>query len=278
MPGCDNRVGLEDGSAAVFGCPAELILDFIERVEYENELPHPTINGVWAKKADENRESYLFIDYSEDSVDDAIDYARAGGFGYIMVYSGVWSSTNGSYLVNTRNFPNGREGLKRAVDKIHAAGMHAGVHTLDRVVSKSDPLIHPIPPEGLLTRRENRRILERDIESFETFIPITSSPKGLLDKAGKHRHYSRDLRIGNEIITYDDIQAEPPYGFTGCTRGAYGTIPAEHRAGDAIDNLAEFIGFFEPDVESELYDRVARNLGNVIDYYGFDMILPRRYR
>ncbi|MCL5019944.1 MAG: hypothetical protein M1426_05725 [Patescibacteria group bacterium] len=104
------------------------------------------------------------------------------------------------------------------------------------------------------------------------FIPTTTSPKGLLEKSGKHRHYGRDLLIDNEIITYDDLQTSPPYGFIGCKRGAYGTHPAKHNKGSKIKNLAEFIGFFEPDVESDLYDIVVRNLARTIDEVKFDMI------
>ncbi len=271
---CDSRVRLEGGKIALIGCPTENILDIVEQVEVENGLPHPTLNGVWARKAKEIRQSYLFIDYSEDSIDEVVDYALEGGFGYIMVYDGTWSSSHGSYLINRQNFPNGEAGLKRAVDKIHAAGLKAGVHFLDRIISKTDSLVHPIPDPGLLKRWENKRILERDIEEFETFIPTTTSPKGLLDKAGKHRHYGRELLIDNEIITYDDIQTTSPYGFVGCTRGAYGTHPVKHEEGAEIENFAEFIGLFEPDVESDLYDRVARKMAWVMDYFGFDMNYP----
>ena len=271
---CDRRVGLEGGRIALIGCPAGQILDVVEQVEVENGLPHPTIDGVWAKKAKQNRQSYLFIDFSDATVDEVIDWALAGGCGYIMVYDGTWSLSHGSYTINLQNFPGAEAGLKSAIDKIHAAGLRAGVHSLDRVVTKTDPLVHPVPDPGLLKRRENERTLERDLEAFEQFIPATTSPRGLLDKAGKHRHYSRDLLIDDEIITYDDIQTEPPYGFTGCTRGAYGTHPTPHKSGARIENFAEFIGFFEPDVESDLYDRVVRNLARVIDECGFDMIYP----
>lgn len=271
---CDSRVKLESAKIALIGCPAKSILDVIERVEIENGLPHPTLGGVWARKAKENRQSYLFIDFSESSIDKVIDYARAGGFGYIMVYDGVWSSSHGSYTLNRSNFPSGESGLKKAVEKIHAAGIKAGVHSIDRVISKNDPLVHPIPHPGLLKRWKNERILEKDINDFVTFIPSTTSPKGLLEKSGKHRHFSRDLQIDNEIITYDDIQTTPPYGFIGCKRGAYGTHPANHTQGAKIMNLAEFIGFFEPDVESDLYDIVAKNMARVMDYYEFDMIDP----
>ena len=271
---CESRVKLEGGKIAVIGCPTEQLLDVIEQVEIENGLPHPTIGGVWARKANEIRHSYLFIDYSEYTIAEVIDYALKGGFGYIMVYGGTWNSSHGSYTINKSNFPHGEVGLKEAVDKIHAAGLKSGIHIMDRLISKTDTLIHPIPPPGLLKRWENERTLEKDIEEFETFIPVTTSPKGFLEKSGKSRSYNRDIQIDNEIITYDDIQTTTPYGFIGCTRGAYGTHPAKHNAGSKIEDIAECWGFFEPDIESDLSDIVLSKLAWVMDYCGFDMIYP----
>ena len=42
-----------------------------------------------ARKARENRQSYLFIDFSETSVDEVIEYALAGGFGIKRQQQGV---------------------------------------------------------------------------------------------------------------------------------------------------------------------------------------------
>ena len=63
--------------------------------------------------------SYLFVDLTEDTADAMIDYAKAGGFGYIVVYDGVWNATHGSYPVNRKYFPHGDAGLKAVSDKIH---------------------------------------------------------------------------------------------------------------------------------------------------------------
>ena len=83
--------------------------------------------------------SYLFVDLSEATADAMIDYAKAGGFGYIVVYDGVWNATHGTYPVNRKNFPSGPAGLKSVSDKIHAAGLKFGMHNLDMVVDKIDP-------------------------------------------------------------------------------------------------------------------------------------------
>lgn len=271
---CERNLRLTGSKVAVIGCPSDNLLNIIEQVEIENGLPHPTIGGVWARKSKEVRQSYLFTDYSEGTVDEVIDYARTGGFGYITIYDGLWNSTHGTYLINEKNFPGGEAGLKKAVKKIHDAGLKAGVHNMNGLLSRNDPLVHPVPHPGLSKRKENERTLERDIDALETFIPITTSPKGLLEKSGKSLTDNRDIQIDNEIITYDDIQATPPYGFVGCKRGAYGTISARHQKESKIQNIGECWGFFEPDIESDLGDIVSRNLAGAMDNIEFDMIYP----
>ena len=270
----DATVRLEGAKIAVFGCPADKLLDTIERIEIDNGLPHPTLGGVWARRSPEQLKSYLFVDLSEATADAMIQYALAGGFGYIVVYDGVWSSAHGSYPVNRKYFPHGAAGLQAVSDKIHAAGVKFGMHNLDMVVTKSDPLVHPVPADGFLMYPDRRRTLAGNIGTADTFIPTTTSPAGLLAKGDKSRFHGRDLRIGDEIIVYDDLRTTAPFGFRGCRRGAHGTVAAAHEAGVAIDNFSEFIGHYRPDVRSDLYDRIARSEAAALDKFEFDYIYP----
>ena len=270
----DRRVRLEGAKIAILGAPANDLLNRIEQVEIDNGLPHPTLGGIWARKSQEPKKSYLFVDLSEATADATIDYAKSGGFGYIVVYDGVWNASHGTYPVNRANFPNGDAGLSAVSDKIHAAGLKFGMHNTDMVVAKTDPLVHPAPASGFMMYPDRRRILGDGIGQKDTFVPTTTSPAGLLTKADKSRFHGRDLRIGDEIITYDDLQTTPPYGFTGCARGANGTMPAAHEAGSAIDNFSEFIGFYRPDVKGQLYDKVARVEAEALDKFRFDYIYP----
>ncbi len=270
----DRRVRLEGTKFAIVGCPTRDLLRRIERIELDNGLPHPTLGGVWARNSPEMMKSYLFVDLTEDTADAMIDYARAGGFGYIVVYDGVWNATHGSYPVNRENFPHGDAGLKAVSDKIHRAGLKFGMHNLDLVVDKTDALVHPVPASGFLMYPDRRRTLASAIGPADTFIPTTTSPAGLLAKADKSRFHGRDLRIGDEIVTYDDLQTTPPYGFAGCRRGAHDTVAAAHPDGAAIDNFAEFIDYYLPDIKSDLYDRVAKGEAGALNKFGFDFNYP----
>ena len=270
----DRRVRLAGAKIAVIGSPTVDLLSQIEKIEIENGLPHPTLSGTWAPRSPDLRKSYLFVDLSEATADPIIGCARAGGFGYVVVSDGSWNASHGTYPVNRANFPHGEEGLRAVSAKIHAAGLKFGMHNLDFVVAKTDPLVRSFVDRGFMMYPDRQRTLARTIGPRDDFIPTTVSPSGLLAKADKSRFHGRDLRIGREIITYDDLATSPPYGFTGCTRGSGGTEAAAHPAGSAIDNFSEFIGFYRPDVKTELYDRVARAEAGALDKFAFDYIYP----
>src|SRR5690606_21695557 len=48
---------LEGSRIALFGCPVEEVLPVIEALELEEGLPHPTLEGEWAKTSPEANQS-----------------------------------------------------------------------------------------------------------------------------------------------------------------------------------------------------------------------------
>jgi hypothetical protein len=263
----DGRVRLEGARFAVVGCGTPMLLTTIEKIEQDNGLPHPTLSGVWAKKSPEQSKSYLFIDVTETTAPHVIDYAKAGGFGYIVLYANAWAATRGSYPP--------KPGLMAISDKIHDAGLKFGIHNLDMVISKDDALVTPVPASGFLMYPDLRRFLAVNISDTDRRIPITQAPAGFLQKGETSRYKGHDLRIDNEIITYESLDlTASSYAFEGCTRGAYGTVPAPHAAGTAVDNFAEFLKHYLPDVQDALYDTVAGNLGAALERFKVDYVYP----
>ena len=43
--------------------------------------------------------------------------------------------------------------------------------------------------------------------------------------------------IDDEIIQFQDVNKESPYGFTECIRGACGTKPVKHKQGAEVKHL-----------------------------------------
>lgn len=206
----DQEVRLEGEKIAVLGCPSEALLEILGQIEIENGLPHPTIDGIWAKQSPAVMRSQIFGHLSEDNVDDMIHFAKLGGFGTIVIYHRSLFHSHGSYLLN-REYWSHDAALNAASDKIHAAGMKFGVHNLNLVISKHDPLIQPIPSPGLMAYASRERVLAADIGPTDKFIPTTTSPRGLLAKGDKSIYHGRTLRIGDELILYDALQTEEPW-------------------------------------------------------------------
>ena len=146
------QFGIQGRRVAIIATPTQQFLSTVQHVESDFRLfsPPPTIDGTWAKLSPDARSNYLFTDMTEANVDDTIRYAKLGGFRYILIYSGTWSTTFGSYRINTVNFPHGEAGLRSVIDKCHAAGLKVGMHMLSGFIRKNDPLVLEKPDIGLL--------------------------------------------------------------------------------------------------------------------------------
>ncbi|HVV02320.1 MAG TPA: hypothetical protein VHH88_13210, partial [Verrucomicrobiae bacterium] len=140
-----SEFGLAGHKAALIAVPTSRFNQVMQEVETDFKIPHATIGGEWAKTSEAIRRGYLFVDLTEKNADEIIRLAKLGGFGSILIYSGVWSKSNGSYLINTANYPEGEASLEAVVDKCHAAGLKVGIHTLTSFVAKNDPLVRPKP-------------------------------------------------------------------------------------------------------------------------------------
>ena len=80
------------------------------------------------------------------------------------------------------------------------------------------------------------------------------------------------LQVGDELIQYDAIARTPPYGFTGCHRGAFGTKVLPHDRGTPVHHLFVRYQTFQPDEDSTLVDDLAAAIAQVFNTCGFDMI------
>jgi hypothetical protein len=80
------------------------------------------------------------------------------------------------------------------------------------------------------------------------------------------------LQIDDALIVYTGIDKNPPYGFTGCQRGACGTKAAPHAKGAKVGHLRECFRLFLPDGDSTLFEEVAARTAEVFNDCGFDML------
>jgi len=266
---CYREYGLEGAKVALVGVPtgppdpASQLLDAIEEVELDQGLPHPTLNGVWIKRAPERFYSYLMAhSVGEHNIDQVIEFAK-GGFGCIEIYP--WRSTP-SYTLNPSLFPNGMAGLKKVADKIHAAGLHLGLHVMQGMVGwgpKDDPYLVPKADPRLLQDRHATLAAAVSPEATELVVKenVADWPE------------QGDLYLEGEIVRYARRTGN---GFAECQRGLHNTTVTAHPAGAQVGHLVNCFNMwgscvYAPDVNSTMIDEVCENIARVFNETDCDM-------
>ena len=268
---CSARHGIKGAKMALLGSPRGQFTSVIQEVERDNGLPCPVLDGKWVRESEPVRRSYLFATGMNESDTDAlIECAKVGHFQTILILKNAWLRTHGHFEINKRYFPDGRESFKRAVEKIHAAGLKAGVHVFGPSISPNDPYVTPVPDDRLLA--VPCPPLAEAVDAKAKVLTLTGQPD-LPPKRSRSRAFpGYYLRVGDEIVRYTDVDVGPPFRFTGCQRGACGTTASAHPADAPVRGLLAMWGFFMIDPDSTLLDEVAANFADVVNDCGLDMV------
>ncbi|OGV69519.1 MAG: hypothetical protein A3K19_27855 [Lentisphaerae bacterium RIFOXYB12_FULL_65_16] len=269
---CDPRFGVVGARVAIVGCPmGELRNVLQEVVSAAPDLPHSSISGPWALDAPINYGSYLFDtgQMSEQTVDEWIRLCQRLGVNQIDFHGGT-SFRFGDCEPNPKLYPNGKASFKAVIDKLHAAGIVAGLHTYAFFMAKNCPWVTPVPDPRL--GKDVTFTLAADLAVDVTEVPVDESTKDVSNITGFFVRNSVTIQVDDELITYTDVTKAPPYAFTGCKRGAYGTRVASHAKGAKVGHLKECFGLFTPDADSTLLAEVAAKTAEMYNECGFDMI------
>ena len=269
---CYPRFGFAGARVAIIGCPREELRPVMQEVvAAAPDLPHSPLGGPWALDAPINRGSYLFNfgGLTEETAGDWIALATALGFTQIDFHGGN-SFRFGDCEPNPHMYPNGRKSLKAVIDKLHAAGISAGLHFYSFFIDKSCPWVTPVPDRRLGS--DAAFSLSQPISADADALHVLESTAKMSAVTGFFVRNSNTLRIDDELITYSGVAPSEPFGFTGCTRGACGTRPAPHAAGAAACHLTECYGYFAPDGDSTLFTEVAGRTADMYNECGFDMM------
>lgn len=270
---CYPKFGFPGARVALIGCPRARLREFIQQtVSDAPDLPHSPIGGPWALDAPINHGSYLMdlgAKVTEDKVDDWIKLAGNLGIKQIDFHTGV-SFRFGDYEPNPDIYPRGRAGAKAVIDKLHAAGILAGLHTYAFFIAKTSPYVTPKPDPRLAS--DAVFTLTEDLPADATHVPVAESTGKMSNITGFFIRNSVTLRIDDELIVYQQVVKQPPYAFTECQRGAYGTKAAAHTRGAKVHHLKECFGLFVPDVETTMFEEIAQKTADTYNDCGFDMI------
>lgn len=267
-----SEFGMIGQKVAIIAVPTNQFYRVVQSVEKDFRIPYARIDGQWGKLSDAVKKSYLFIDVTEENVEEVIKFAKLGRFSYVMIYNYAWSSSIGSYPINLKNFPYGEAGLKRVVDRLHSSGLKVGMHMFTSLVDKKDTLVRPKPDKRLL--KDAVATLSEDLDDRTTEIVTVEN---LSDFPSQYVLYVNkrgglDIQIDEEIIHYSLIGGPFTNKFMQCIRGYNGTRPALHKAGVKIHHLAERYGYYLADLRTSLKEEIASRIAGLINRCGFDMV------
>jgi hypothetical protein len=223
--------GVIGSKIALFGCPAGKALDLIGRIEQAEGLPHPMIDGEWAKTARSATSSYLIISFGEADLDRALELTKKAGLNYL--YHGHPFKSWGHFDLIETMFPDNWTSMKRCVDRAAAEGIRLGVHTLTNFINTNDPYVTPVPDKRLA--KVGTSFLTSPVDARASDIPIESP---LFFNQMENNTLSAAV-IGDEIVRYRRVSSEAPWRLLGCIRGAFGTVAGAHQAGAAIGKLMD---------------------------------------
>lgn len=216
---------------ALFGCEKKEVLNIIGEIEIAEDLPHPMIDGIWAKVSPERGRSYLIADYSESDIDELLGYTKRANL--MTLYHMVPFESWGHYRVSRKFFPNGMEGLKKCVEKAKAMGIRLGAHTLTNFIQTHDPYVTPVPDKRLAATGGS--YLTGEIADTDKTIPVASPEYFTNEKA----NWLHTVMIDEELIRYKSVTADAPWKLLECERGAFGTRISGHKKNSAIKKLLD---------------------------------------
>ena len=185
-------------------------------------------------------------------------------------FHGGQSFRFGDCRPNPSRYPQGYASLKAAIDRLHEAGIAAGLHTYAFFIAKDCPWVTPVPDPRLASSATFT--LAEDLSHDGDCLSVMESTESTSLTTGFFVRNSVTLRVDEELIVFSGVRREAPFGFTGCQRGALGTRATTHRAGAKVDQLKECFGLFVPDPETTLFTEVAAKTAEAFNECGFDMV------
>jgi len=235
---------------AMFGCPADQVLATIERIELGEDLPHPILEGQWGKTSPAANQSYLITDFTEDTIGDAVRYAKLAGLRY--VYHPDPFEQWGHFKLKRGSFPRGDEGLRLCSEAARAEGVSLGIHTLSNFTTLNDPYVTPVPDERL--QPIGSAELAEDAGEREDCLAI-GEPWPFTVAL-----YRKTARIGRELVEYESVSETAPWRLLGVKRGMHGTTASAHAKGERVDRLWDHpydVVFPDLELQDEYADRLA---------------------
>ena len=265
------------GSAvALFGCAPAKELDTIEAIELGEGLPHPMMDGKWAKRSPRAADSSIWGDYTEANIDPWIDLCKQTG---IKSLCQRYMFGNWGHFDPHPKFKNGMAGIRACSDKAAAAGIRTTNYTLSSFLREDplpEPYITPVPDKRLASYLPATPLITA-LDETSTRIVLADADAGLLRVFPSATAMKEPgmVRIGDELIAYKSVTREAGQLILGdCTRGFMRTRMATHPAGAVAARM-----YYYPQYKSiypgteEMNREVAVNIAGVANKAGLHHVI-----
>jgi len=217
------------GGIALFAGKRNVLLSTIEKIELAEGLPHPTIDGVWAKTSPRASESYIHCDFFSCDREKYLAAIKKSGIKHI--YCGRPFKSWGHFIVDEDMIgEKGDEGLRNFTESMRERGFNCGFHTLTNFIETTDSYVTPVPDHRLLTL--DKTVLVRPLEKTECEVAVAEL-----------KNFDKNLpiniiRIDKELICYKGFHKDgDAVILENCERGAYGTAMDRHPTGEEVCRL-----------------------------------------
>jgi hypothetical protein len=217
------------GSAvALYGCAAGMAneLAIIGKIELEEGLPHPTLNGEWIKTSGETRKLGIWTNIKEKNLNECLPIAKEMEAGVLCRKAGFFKSW-GHFDIDTMVFPGGIKAMAENSKHAKKEGVGLSIYTLSTFIkpyAAPEPYLTPIPDDRLVSWKPQTK-LTKSISESDTEIRLQKSPElvEVFNSADKV------IRVDNELIEFRSFSEEGnEIVAKGCRRGAFFSIAASH--------------------------------------------------
>ena len=266
-----NSIKLKGGKVALIsGSSQENFLKAMDRFEEDMGLPR----GVQSRRSPLlNRSIYWVRNATPQDIDEHIRIAKKAGFELMLFYFPCFIKSNGLALLGDYDlrdeYPNGYDDIRSMIEKLKAAGIHPGFHTLQTNIGCRSRYVTPVVDHRLNVKMQFTLKKEVAKEGDITELYVEENPTMAPTVKG-----CRVLTFGGEAFSYESFTTERPYKFCGVKRCHYNTYPVRHPAGEigGILDISEFgASSIYLDQNSDLQDEIAEKIAAIYDG-GFEFV------
>lgn len=271
-----THIGFEDASFAVIGVNLDkmngIMRGIVDKIPF-GQVPKGAYSGPYAKDCkDANRTYAIRVQpLINDNIDEYIGLLNDFGIRQVNFHQAHMYRTGDFEVYNKKLYPNGRQDIKRVIDKLHANGINAILHSYAFFVDPygapngmGGKYLQPVPHKDLAIAKTFT--LSCDITDSDEALGIYEPIQSVNTTFGFYVQESPVLRVDDELMYIKGVKD----GKIVVLRGAFGTTASAHKKESVIKQLRAYFTHLMPERGSELFYEVARNTADFYNECDFD--------